>query len=127
MRNLEEDDELGYIFEVDLTYPSHLHVQHNSFPLAPEKIVVTPSMMSEYPIHTYDHLNQRNPPKTERLTATFNERKNYVVHYMTLKTYSVLGMQITNIHRVLVFRQSRFMTPFINFCTEKKEFKLRLV
>ena len=27
----------GYIYEVDLDYPSHLHRKHNAYPLAPER------------------------------------------------------------------------------------------
>lgn len=38
----------GYILEVDLEYPTDLHMKHNSFPLAPESIEVTWDMLSPY-------------------------------------------------------------------------------
>ena len=45
---MTEDQMDGYILEVDLDYPEHLHIEHNSFPLAPDRIVVTKEDMSEY-------------------------------------------------------------------------------
>ena len=129
--HLNESDNTGYMLEVDLDYPKSLHVHHNSFPLAPEKITVTAEMMSDYSINSFKKFHNTNPPKTTRLTATLNPRKKYVVHYMTLKTYLSLGMILKKIHRVLAFKQEPFMTEFIDFCTEKRvqsqsDFKKRI-
>jgi hypothetical protein len=38
----------GYIVECDLSYPSHLHDAHSSFPLAPHHLKVTEEMLSPY-------------------------------------------------------------------------------
>ena len=40
----EADD--GYIYEVDLHYPTKLHEQHDDYPLAPESIIINSSMYS---------------------------------------------------------------------------------
>ena len=45
---MTEDQETGYIVEVDLLYPDHLHLEHNSFPLAPERLHITRDMLSPY-------------------------------------------------------------------------------
>lgn len=45
---VDEHAETGYILEVDLHYPEELHEEHNSFPLAPERVVVGGEMLSEY-------------------------------------------------------------------------------
>ena len=37
MIRFENNSKLGYILEIDLEYPSHLHDKHNSYPLAPIK------------------------------------------------------------------------------------------
>ena len=42
------DSPEGYILEVDLEYPKGLHDAHNSYPLAPERMVVQKEWMSEY-------------------------------------------------------------------------------
>lgn len=42
------DDDTGYIFEVELDYPHHLHVQHSNYPLAPEKLCITDDVLSTY-------------------------------------------------------------------------------
>lgn len=34
---LQDDGDIGFIFEVDLEYPKHLHRLHNDFPFFPEK------------------------------------------------------------------------------------------
>jgi hypothetical protein len=46
--NMTADQDVGYIVECDLTYPDELHRAHNSFPLAPERLVIDQSMLSPY-------------------------------------------------------------------------------
>jgi len=46
--NMTENQETGYILEVDLEYPDHLHEAHNSFPLAPERLNINRQMLSPY-------------------------------------------------------------------------------
>ena len=43
-----EDGEKGIMLEVDLEYPKELHDNHNSYPVAPEKVKVSKNMLSEY-------------------------------------------------------------------------------
>ena len=39
---------IGYILEVDQEYIDELHVLHNDYPLAPEKLAVPHDMLSDY-------------------------------------------------------------------------------
>ena len=43
---VKEDSKIGYIFQVDLEYPAHLHDLHSSLPLAPEKLSIPYSVNS---------------------------------------------------------------------------------
>ena len=45
---LTPDSPYGFILECDLSYPTHLHSDHNDLPLAPEKISVDPTDWSPY-------------------------------------------------------------------------------
>ena len=41
-------DDIGFILEVDLKYPVHLHESHNDYSLAAEKLKITHDMLSPY-------------------------------------------------------------------------------
>ena len=90
----------GYIFEVDLEYPSKLWETHNDYPLAPEKMIVN---------------------GVEKLICHFKPRKNYVVHYRNLRQYLEMGMRITAVHRGISFYQSSWMEPYIRKNTELRK------
>jgi len=45
---VECDGAKGYVLEVDLECPVHLHDRHNDYPLAVEHLTVTRDMLSEY-------------------------------------------------------------------------------
>ena len=87
----------GYIFEVDLEYPPHLWDKHNDYPLAPERLKVN---------------------GVEKLISHFKPRKNYVIHYRTLRQCLELGMRLTKVHRGISFYQSPWMEPYIRKNTE---------
>jgi hypothetical protein len=43
---IADDSDSGYVLEVDLEYPVHLHDLDNDYPLAPEPKLVTDDMHS---------------------------------------------------------------------------------
>ena len=45
---VSEKSPIGYTLGVDLEYPDELHVLHNDYPLAPEKLSILYDMLSDY-------------------------------------------------------------------------------
>ena len=46
--DMTDEQETGYILEVDLDYPQHLHAAHSSLPLAPHRLKIMQEMLSPY-------------------------------------------------------------------------------
>jgi len=108
----------GYVLEVVLEYPDHLHDAHNDYPLAPEHMTVTKDMLSDY---NRDTLFVGQPC----LIPNLNNKTKYVTHMKNLKLYKQLGLVITKIHRVLEFKQEAWLKSYIEFNTNKKSCHLR--
>ena len=110
-----DDSPTGYVLECDLEYPQNLHDSHNDYPLAPESILVTESMLSPF-CKSFDqkHVDCR------KLIPNLNNKSKYVLHYRNLKLYTSLGMKITKIYRVASFTQKPWMKKYIDFNTEKR-------
>ena len=107
----------GWILEVDLEYPEHLHDAHNDYPLAPEKKATDPREMSEYQRRLMIELGLE-PPNTEKLLLTLKDKEKYVVNYKNLQFYLSQGIRLKKVHRVLEFDQEPWMEPYIRMNTE---------
>ena len=90
----------GYIFEVDLEYPSELWDTHNDYPLAPERL---------------------NVNGVEKLISHFKPPKNYVIHYRNLRQCLEMGLRVTAVHRGLIFNLSPWTEPYIRKNTELRK------
>ena len=90
------NEDLGYILEVDLEYPDELHDLHNDYPLAPETMV----------------LNRVN-----KLTPNLRNKTKYILHHRNLGLYLSLGLRLTKIHRIIEFKQSKWLAPYITLNT----------
>ncbi|XP_050457754.1 uncharacterized protein LOC126854768 isoform X2 [Cataglyphis hispanica] len=91
---IASDSPTGYILEVDLEYPQHLHNAHADLPFCP--------------------IRDKPPGKREdKLLATLYDKKRYVIHYRNLQQCTRHGLRVTKIHRVLQFAQSAWLRDYI--------------
>ncbi|XP_020298282.1 uncharacterized protein LOC109862613, partial [Pseudomyrmex gracilis] len=95
------DSDVGYILEVDLTYPKELHDAHRDLPFCPTR--------EEPPgKHGKNHV---------KLLATVFNKKRYVIHYLNLQQCLRYGLRLTRIHRVLRFSQLPWLRGYIELNT----------
>jgi hypothetical protein len=113
---IDDEASTGYICEVDLEYGSHLHDQHNCYPLAPERLHIKPEMLSPYSKGL-----SMGQIMTEKLVPNLNDKSKYVVHYRDLKLYKRLGLTVKKVHRVLSFTQRPWMKPYIELNTAMRQ------
>lgn len=92
--NIPDESNTGYILEVDLEYPQHLHKLHSDLLFCLE--------------HSTD---------TKKLVATFYNKENYIIHYINLKQALKAGLILKKIHRILQFTQRDWLKPYIELNT----------
>ena len=56
----------------------------------------------------------------KKLTPNLRDKVRYVVHYRNLKLYLQLGLVVTRIHRVLMFKRSTWLKTYIDFNTHQR-------
>jgi hypothetical protein len=110
----------GFILEVDLDYPSHLHQAHNDYPLAPEKIEISSEMLSPYCQGLAEKFSQKLKPVT-KLAPNLMHKRNYVVHLKNLQFYINQGLILKKVHRVLKFRQEKWLKDWVDINTKMRQ------
>ena len=118
-----DDDDIGYILEVDLDYPKELHDLHKDYPLAPEIMCINENMLSQVQkdIHKYYYGKDASDEKANKLVLNVMDKKKYVLHISALKFYLQQGLSLRKVHRAMSFKQANFLKPFIEFNTEKRK------
>ena len=119
VNSISKNNPVGYILEVDLKYPDDVHVLHNDYPLAAEKLATSYDMLSDYFKNVPDEYGKK-VGDVMKLISNLGNKTNYVLHYKNIQLYLSLGMKLTKIPQVLKFKQSDWMKKYINFNTEKR-------
>ena len=103
IKNYNENDNKGYILEVDVEYPKRLHELHSDLPFLSERMEVN---------------------GCKKLVCNLFNKKKYVAHINTLKRSLNHGFKLEKIHRVIKFNQEAWLKPYIDMNTElRKEAK----
>jgi hypothetical protein len=111
---LGDKGDTGYLFEVDLHYPNHLHKLHNGYALCSENKIITNDMLNDF------QAKNRKETKTKKLICSFEDKTKYVLNYRYLKFVLQQGLQLVKVHRVLEYQQSNFMAGYIQKNTTER-------
>ena len=100
IKNYDENNDKGYILEVDVKYPKRLHELHSDLPFLSERMEVD---------------------KCKKLVCNLFNKKKYVVHINALKQALNHGLKLKKIHRVIEFNQEAWLKPYIDMNTELRK------
>lgn len=101
--SIPDESEYGYILEVDVEYPKALHDLHSDLPFLVENIVPPISKTN-----------------TKKLIPNLYDKEKYTTHYKNLKQALRYGLVLRTVHRVLKFKQSRWLKSYIDMNTEMR-------
>ena len=103
IKNYNENNDNGYILEVDVKYPKRLHELHSDLPFLSERMEVN---------------------KCKKLASNLFNKKKYAVHINALKQALNHGLKLKKIHRIIECNQEAWLKPYIDMNTEfRKEAK----
>lgn len=106
--------------ECDLVVPRELHSYFSQFPLAPENTTVPHEWLSDFSLNLLEHTGRKHNSKIKKLVCTLYDKPHYRTHIALLKLYVELGCKVTHIHRLLWFKQKKWIHPFISYCVEQR-------
>jgi len=113
---LKDEQNKGYLFEVDLEYPKELHDLHNGYALCSENKAIKNEWLNKFQILEKNKKGEdieKNESKTEKLITNFFDKEKYVLNYRYLKLVLSLGLKLKQVHRVIEFTQKPFMKSYI--------------
>lgn len=110
----------GVIYEVSLIYPAALHVDHDCYPLCPDKIAIPYEMLSDFQKNIIKTSGINYNSRQTKLIPHFLPREKYVVHQDNLRFDLSQGLILTKIHRILTYLEKPWLSDFIEFNTRKR-------
>ena len=100
IKNYDENNDEGYILEVDIKYPKILHELHSDLPSLSERMEVN---------------------KCKKLDCSLFNKKKYVAHINALKQALNHGLKLKKIHRVIEFNKKEWLKPYIDMNAELRK------
>ena len=100
IKNYNESDNKGYIFEVDVRYSKRLHDLHSDLLFLPERMEIN---------------------KSKKLICNLSNKKKYIIRVNSLKQALNHGLELKKIHRVIEFNQKEWLKPYIDMNTELRK------
>ena len=100
IKNYYENNDKGYILEVDVKYPKKLYDLHSDLPFLPKRMKID---------------------KCKKLVCNLRNKKKYVVHIKSLKQALSHGLKFKKVHRIIEFNQEAWLKPYIDMNTELRK------
>jgi hypothetical protein len=98
LNGAENDQNTGYVLEVDIDYPNEIHDKHNFFPFLPK--------------------NEKIPNSNDtKLLLTLENKTKYIIHIKNLCLAIQSGLKLKKIHRILAFHHCPWLKPYIEINT----------
>ena len=114
--NTPDENDFAYFLEVDLEYPYNIRQKTRYFPFAPENKTISKDDFGPY----MKSIMPKNYVSHKKLICDCTDKRNYLIHYRMLKFYVRHGMKIKQVHRVISFKQSKWLEKYIDFNTQKR-------
>ena len=105
---------------VDLQDPDELHEQENNYPLAPEKLDISVSMLSKYCSDIEDKYGIK-VGGVNKLVTNLGNKSRYVLYYKNLQLCLSLRMKLAGVHNILEFKKSDRLKKYIDFNNDKRK------
>ena len=111
--NTPDDSDHGYHVVCDIDYTNECKERTEQLALMPNKRKINDNELG---------YRERDGGKarSEKLNLDQNNKTEYMVHYRMLKFYVKMGVKVTNIHRVIKFKQDYICRDYIQNNTNKR-------
>ena len=94
IKNYNENNDKGYLLEVDVKYPKRLHELHSDLPFLSERMEVN---------------------KCKKLVCNLFNKKKYIIHINALKQALNHGLKLKKIRRVIKFNKKRMVKTLYRY------------
>ena len=100
IKNYDENNDKGYILEVDVKYPKKIHGLHSDLPFLPKRMKID---------------------KCKKVVCNLLNKNKYIIHIKSLKQALNHGLKLKKIHRIIEFSQEAWLKPYIDMNTELRK------
>ena len=112
---------VGYFVECDISIPDEYHDYLNKMPPCPESLIINEKLISNATKESRLACGITVQPEQKKLAPNLLPKSRYKVHIANLQKYISLGARVEKIYRVLKFKQSNWLAPYIDFKTLKRQ------
>lgn len=115
------DDYEGYTYEIDGFFPLGCHDMLSQLPPLPHSQRINQTMTSPFYQAQMNRYGLKHDKRTPKLLASLLRRENYIVDYRVLQQACELGFQVTKVHRVCRYVQSRWCEAYVMHNTNHRK------